>query len=74
MATAGSALSTRKGWAVASLFRKAREHIQLKNLARNGGLILVSLWLLMRHMQPVPIYCRHRIPPLPGTFGHGSSL
>lgn len=37
MSTNGNALNVMKGWAVASLFRKARENRQLKNLLKTEG-------------------------------------
>ncbi|MDC0728091.1 hypothetical protein PUATCC27989T_01727 [Phytobacter ursingii] len=74
MATAGSALSTRKGWAVASVFRKAREYIQLKNLARNGGLILVSLMVAHAAYATGTDLLSTQDSTVTGTFGHGSSL
>ena len=43
MSIKGNALNVVKGWAVASLFRAARENRQMKKFLKNGGLILISL-------------------------------
>jgi hypothetical protein len=43
MLTKGSALNVGKGWAVASLFRKARENRQMKFYLKTAGAFLIAL-------------------------------
>lgn len=74
MLTKGSALNVGKGWAVASLFRRAREHIQLKKLMRNGGLILVSLMVAHAAYATSTDLLASQNSTVTSTFGHGSSL
>ncbi len=75
MLTKGSALNVGKGWAVASLFRKARENRQAKFYLKSAGAFLIAL---TAHRGPAVIMSlrlrarktdvRHWLPVVPSTF------
>ncbi|KDE33532.1 conjugal transfer protein TraA [Kosakonia radicincitans UMEnt01/12] len=69
-----NALNVRQGWAVASLFRKAREYIQFRQFLKNGGLILISLMVSHYALASGNDLLAPQDSTVTGTFGHGSSL
>jgi type IV conjugative transfer system pilin TraA len=73
MLTKGSALNVGKGWAVASLFRKARENRQMKFYLKSAGAFLIAL--MVTH----PAFASGTdllltATTVNSTFGSGSSL
>lgn len=74
MFTQGNALNVEKGWAVASLFRKARENRQLKKFIKNGGLILISLMVAHPVLASGTDLLASQQATVSSTFGSGSSI
>ncbi|HCW0180203.1 TPA: conjugal transfer protein TraA [Citrobacter freundii] len=74
MFTEDNALKVTKGWAVASLFRKARENIQMRKYLKNGGLILLSLLVTHTAFASGGDLLASQATTVSSTFGHGSSL
>lgn len=74
MFTEDNALNVTKGWAVASLFRKARENIQMRKYLKNGGLILLSLLACNYAFAGSTDLLASQSSTVSSTFGHGSSL
>ena len=70
----GNALDVGKGWAVASLFRKARKYIQLRKLLKLGGLFLISLMFAKVTYASGGDLLAPQDATVTNTFGHGSSL
>lgn len=74
MLTKGSALNVGKGWAVASLFRKARENLQMRKFIKNGGLVLISLMVAHPALAAGTDLLASQQSTVDSTFGSGSSL
>lgn len=74
MSTNGNTLNVMKGWAVASLFRKARENRQLKKFIKNGGLILISLMVAHPALASGTDLLASQNTTVNSTFGSGSSI
>lgn len=74
MVNAGNALSTRKGWAVASLFRKNRSNIQMKKFIQAGGLIALALLVTHPAFATGTDLLSSQNTTVNSTFGSGSSL
>ena len=74
MSTQGNALKVVKGWAVASLFRKARENHQIRKFIKNGGLILISLMAAHPVLAAGTDLLASQNGTVNSTFGSGSSL
>lgn len=74
MTNNGNALDVRKGWAVASLIRKAREHRQMNKFIKNGGLILLSLLVAHPALAAGTDLLSSQATTVNSTFGSGSSL
>lgn len=74
MLTKGSALNVGKGWAVASLFRKARENRLTKFYLKTVGAFLLHSWSHTRHSHPVLTFSHHRTQRLiqPLVLAHQS--
>jgi len=74
MSIKGNALNVVKGWAVASLFRSARENRQMKKFLKNGGLILISLMVAHPVLAAGTDLLASQQSTVNGTFGSGSSI
>lgn len=74
MSIKGNALNVTKGWAVASLFRQARENHQLKKFIRNGGLVLISLMVAHPVLASGTDLLASQQTTVNSTFGSGSSI
>lgn len=74
MSTKGNALNVMKGWAVASLFRKARENRQIKKFIKNGGLVLISLMVTHPVLASGTDLLASQQTTVSSTFGSGSSI
>lgn len=74
MSTQDNALNVGKGWAVASLFRKARENRQVKKFIKNGGLILISLMVTHPALSAGTDLLASQQTTVSSTFGSDSSL
>lgn len=74
MSTKGNALNVMKGWAVASLFRKARENRQIKKFIKNGGLVLISLMVAHPVLASGTDLLASQQTTVNSTFGSGSSI
>ncbi|WP_446028792.1 type IV conjugative transfer system pilin TraA [Lelliottia amnigena] len=74
MSIKGNALNVVKGWAVASLFRAARENRQMKKFLKNGGLILISLMVAHPALAAGTDLLASQQTTVSSTFGSGSSL
>jgi type IV conjugative transfer system pilin TraA len=74
MSIKGSSLNVEKGWAVASLFRKARENHQLRKFIKNGGLILISLMVVHPALAAGTDLLASQQTTVNSTFGSDSSL
>jgi hypothetical protein len=64
MLTKGSALNVGKGWAVASLFRKARENRKAKFYLKSAGAFLIALMVTHPAFASVLTFFPHRTPRL----------
>ncbi|POT24455.1 conjugal transfer protein TraA [Citrobacter freundii] len=74
MSKQGNALKVSKGWAVASLFHKARANRQLRKFINNGGLILISLMVAHPALAGGTDILASQNTTVNSTFGSGSSL
>ncbi|VYU36637.1 conjugal transfer protein TraA [Metakosakonia massiliensis] len=74
MANAGNALSTRKGWAVASLFCKKSSNVQMKKFIQAGGLIALALLVTHPSFAAGTDLLSSQNTTVNSTFGSGSSL
>lgn len=74
MSTKSNALKAKKGWAVASLFRKARENVALRNVAKCGGLALISLMFAHSALAAGTDLLSSQNTTVNATFGSGSSI
>ena len=74
MLTKGSALNVGKGWAVASLFRKARENRQAKFYLKSAGAFLIALMVTHPAFAGGTDLLSSQNTTVNSTFGSGSSL
>ena len=74
MLTKGSALNVGKGWAVASLFRKARENRQTKFYLKSAGAFLIALMVTHPAFAGGTDLLSSQNTTVNSTFGSGSSL
>lgn len=74
MSKKGYALNVVKGWAVASLFRKAKENRMLKSLVKHGGIISAALLISHPALSAGTDLLQSQNGTVTGTFGSGSSL
>ena len=74
MLTKGSALNVGKGWAVASLFRKARENRQAKFYLKSAGAFLIALMVTHPAFASGTNLLSSQNTTVNSTFGSGSSL
>ena len=74
MLTKGSALNVGKGWAVASLFRKARENRQAKFYLKSAGAFLIALIATHPAFASGTDLLSSQNATVNSTFGSGSSL
>ena len=74
MLTKGSALNVGKGWAVASLFRKARENRQAKFYLKSAGAFLIALMVTHPAFASGTDLLSSQNATVNSTFGSGSSL
>lgn len=74
MTNAGSALSTRKGWAVASLIKTAYRNFQMKQFLQAGGLIAAALLVTHPAFATGTDLLSSQATTVNSTFGSGSSL
>lgn len=74
MLTKGSALNVGKGWAVASLFRKARENRQTKFYLKSAGAFLIALMATHPAFAGGTDLLSSQNTTVNSTFGSGSSL
>ncbi|EBD1309267.1 type IV conjugative transfer system pilin TraA [Atlantibacter hermannii] len=74
MKTSGNALQAGKGWAVASLFRKARKNLKLNKWAKYGGLALISFMFAHPVLAAGTDLLSSQNTTVNSTFGSGSSL
>lgn len=72
--TKGSALNVGKGWAVASLFRKARENRQAKFYLKSAGAFLIALMVTHPAFASGTDLLSSQNATVNSTFGSGSSL
>ncbi|HDR2795211.1 TPA: conjugal transfer protein TraA [Enterobacter asburiae] len=74
MLTKGSALNVGKGWAVASLFRKARENRQMKFYLKTASAFLIALMVTNPSFASGTDLLSSQATTVSSTFGSGSSL
>lgn len=74
MTNVGSALNTRKGGAVASLFRETIHNMQLKKFIKAGGLIVIALLVTHPAFATGTDLLSPQQTTVNSTFGSGSSL
>ena len=74
MLTKGSALNVGKGWAVASLFRKARENRKAKFYLKSAGAFLIALMVTHPAFASGTDLLSSQNATVNSTFGSGSSL
>ena len=74
MLTKGSALNVGKGWAVASLFRKARENRKAKFYLKSAGAFLIALMVTHPAFAGGTDLLSSQNTTVNSTFGSGSSL
>ncbi|HCR2161051.1 TPA: conjugal transfer protein TraA [Enterobacter asburiae] len=74
MLTKGSALNVGKGWAVASLFRKARENRKSKFYLKSAGAFLIALMVTHPAFASGTDLLSSQNTTVNSTFGSGSSL
>jgi len=74
MLTKGSALNVGKGWAVASLFRKARENRKAKFYLKSAGAFLIALMVTHPAFASGTDLLSSQNTTVNSTFGSGSSL
>ncbi|MFY7258711.1 MULTISPECIES: type IV conjugative transfer system pilin TraA [unclassified Enterobacter cloacae complex] len=74
MLTKGSALNVGKGWAVASLFRKARENRKAKFYLKSAGAFLIALMVTHPAFASGTDLLASQNTTVNSTFGSGSSI
>lgn len=74
MTKAGNALSTMKGWAVASLFRKALHKIRMNKLIQAGGIIFAALIVTHPAFASGTDLLSSQSSTVDSTFGSGSTM
>lgn len=74
MSNAGNALSTRKGWAVASLFRETLNNIKMKKFIQAGGIVALALMVTHPAFATGTDLLSSQATTVNSTFGSGSSL
>jgi len=74
MSIKGSALNVGKGWAVASLFQKAREYRQMKFYLKTAGAFLIALMVTHPAFASGSDLLSSQASTVNSTFGSDSSL